>query len=60
MQIKLFTAYKYRNVIKIYKDYLVQKDFKNASKIWLQNGTKNNNTASQMLLDSCYAFTWFL
>ena len=25
-------------------------------KIWLQNGTKNNNTSSHMLLDHCYAF----
>ena len=29
---------------------------KTATKIWLQNGTKNNNTSSYMLLDHCYAF----
>ena len=29
---------------------------KNASKIWLLNGTKNNNTSTHMLLDHCYAF----
>ena len=28
----------------------------NVSKIWLRNGTKNNNTSSHMLLDHCYAF----
>ena len=28
----------------------VQNDVKNASKIWLQNGTKNNNTSSYSLL----------
>ena len=33
-----------------------KKNVKNASKIWLQNGTKNNNTSSHMLLDQCYAF----
>ena len=29
---------------------------KNAPKIWLQNGTKNINSSSHMLLDHCYAF----
>ena len=28
----------------------------NASKIWLRNGTKNNNTSSYMFQDHCYAF----
>ena len=40
--------------MKIRKNYLVQKDVKNASKIWLRIGTKNNNTSSHMLLDYCY------
>ena len=34
----------------------VQKDVKNASKIWLPNETKNNNTSYHMFLDHCYAF----
>ena len=34
----------------------VSKDIKNASKIWLRNGTKYNNTSSHMLLDHCYVF----
>ena len=29
---------------------------KRRQKIWLWNGTKNNNTSSHMLLDHCYAF----
>ena len=33
-----------------------KKDVKNASKIWLWNGTKNNNNSSHMVLDHCYAF----
>ena len=28
----------------------------NVSKTRRQNGTKNNNTSSQMLLDHCYKF----
>ena len=34
----------------------VQKNVENASKIWLWNGTKSNNTTSHMLLDHYYAF----
>ena len=48
MQIKLW--------IKIHQNDKVQNDFKNVSKIWRPNETKNNNTSSQMLLDHCYAF----
>ena len=33
---------------------------KNASKIWLRNGTKSNNTTSHMLLDHCYEFRLLL
>ena len=33
---------------------------KKTSKLWLWNGTKNINTASQMLLDNCYAFSLLL
>ena len=50
----------FRNCIKIQQNDQVQKDVKNASKIWLQNEAKNNNTSSQMLLDHCYAFGLFL
>ena len=32
----------------------------NVSKIWLRNGTKNNNTSSCMLLDHCYALSMLL
>ena len=32
----------------------------NASKIWLRNGTKNNNTSSYMFQDHCYAFCLLL
>ena len=32
----------------------------NASKIWLRNGTKNNNTSSYMFQDHCYAFSLLL
>ena len=35
---------------------MTSKTVKNASKIWLRNGTKNNNTSSNMLVDHCYAF----
>ena len=44
--------------IKIYRNYIsiCQTDVNNALKTWLQNGTKNNNTSSNMLLDHCYAF----
>ena len=57
MQIKLFTALKSIEVaINKAKFDEVQKDVKNASKIWLRNGTKNNNTSSHMFLDHCYAF----
>ena len=42
----------HRNCIKIRQNDEVQKDVKNASKIWLRNGTKNNNTSSHMLLRS--------
>ena len=35
----------------MYKTDKVQKDGQNASKIWFQNGTKNNNTSSHILLD---------
>ena len=57
MQIKLFYCIKiYRNSIKIHQNEKVQKDVINASKISLLNETKNNNTSSQMLLDTCYAF----
>ena len=38
----------------------VQKDIEHASKIWLQNGTKNNNTTSNMPLDHCNAFSLLL
>ena len=46
----------FKNCIKIRKNYLVQKDVKNASKIWLRKGTKNNNTTSHMVLNHCYPF----
>ena len=46
----------YRPCIKIRKNDKVQKDVKNASKSWLWNATKNNNTSSHMLLDHCCAF----
>ena len=46
----------HRNCIKIRQNDEVQKDVKNASKIWLRNGTKSINTSSHMLLDHCYAF----
>ena len=36
--------------------WLSPKRRQNASKIWLRNGTKNNNTSSHMLLDHCYPF----
>ena len=32
----------------------------NASKIWLRNGTKNNNTSSYMFQDHSYAFSLLL
>ena len=54
-----FTLYRikiHRNCIKIRQNDEVQKDVKNASKIWLRNGTKNNNTSSHILLDHCYPF----
>ena len=37
-----------------------KKNVKNASKIWLWNGTKNNNTSSHMFLDHFYAFGFLL
>ena len=61
MQIKQIYSIKiYRNCLKIRKNDQVQKNVKNASKIWLRNGTKNNNTCSHMLLDHCYAFSLLL
>ena len=45
----------YRNWIKIHQNDLVQKDVKNASNIWLQNGIKNKNASSHMLLDHYHA-----
>ena len=52
MQIKHFTAQKSLEIAL----KCVQKDVKNASKMWFRNGTNNNNTSSHMLLDHCYAF----
>ena len=51
------TEYKSIKIALIRKNDKVQKDVKNASKIWLWNGTKNNNTSSHVLLDHCYAFS---
>ena len=45
----------YRNCIEIRQNDEVQKDVKKRDKIGLQNGTKNNNTSSNMLLDHYYA-----
>ena len=57
MQIMHFTAYKSIKItFKYAKMTKSKKDVKNASKIRLQNGTKNNNTSSHMLLVHCYAF----
>ena len=39
-----------------YTKMTMSKTRQNASEIWLQNETKNNNTSSQMLQDHCYAF----
>ena len=50
------TLKSYRSCIKIRQNDYVQNDVNTASKIWLRNGTKNNNTSSHMLLDHCYAF----
>ena len=36
--------------------WLCPKRHQKRIKIWLRNGTKNNNTSSHMLLDHCYAF----
>ena len=51
MQIKHFTAYK-----SIEMAFKYQKDVKNASKFWLENGPKNNNASYHMLLDHYNVF----
>ena len=44
----------YRHCIKIHQNDKVQKDVKNAPKIWLWNGIKNINPSSNIHLDHCH------
>ena len=53
MQKVLYCKNVYRNCTKMTKS---KKCVQNASNIRLQNGTKNNDTSSNMLLNYCYTF----